>query len=546
MATKTKATKAAILADLIVPDLALFDFDSKNEPNADVLLNSLRSAGYSLQAAIGDFVDNSIDAEASLVVINLAVDKKTGLWAVEIADDGFGMQEDTLDEMMRLGSRNTHDVMRDLGAFGLGSDTAALGIGQNKHVITCHTPGQPLSSMWDLGVIREAKQFVKHLGVATEDEVALYRAAFAAANEEPPEVGTVVRITKCDRVGWKMLHAAVNNVRSYLASTYRRFIVPNGDLRIVLNGETVMPFDPLMRDNEKTLVMFDEPIEFHAELPDGTKKTEQINICAVHLPDMGGNEANEDAKITISTEGFYIQRNGREILAADTLGLFTRHSEYSRFRAEINLPGTLDADLGVSFLKSTGSLDMSQALKERIKQVVIPYLNQSRKQYKKSTPKAKDSVQHNGAEQHIKARSAFLRKPEATVEKRESPTKNNDSEKPGAQPRDVERMRSPRENAQRALADEAMFKAEHRGPHAPFYEGDLDGRRVIVTYNADHPAYERLILENRDNLSQVSAIDYLVWSLVAAELRNVDQKHFEFVERMRIDASFNLRQLLSA
>ena len=36
-----------------------------------------------------------------------------------------------------------------------------------------------------------------------------------------------------------------------------------------------------------------------------------------------------------------------------------------------------------------------------------------------------------------------------------------------------------------------MFKAEHRGPHAPFYEGDLDGRRVIVTYNADHPAYER-------------------------------------------------------
>ena len=110
MATKAKAAKAAMSADLIVPDLTLFDFDSKNEPNADVLLNSLRSAGYSLQAAIGDFVDNSIDAEASLVVINLAVDKKTGLWAVEIADNGFGMQEDTLDEMMRLGSR-THTTL---------------------------------------------------------------------------------------------------------------------------------------------------------------------------------------------------------------------------------------------------------------------------------------------------------------------------------------------------------------------------------------------------------------------------------------------------
>ena len=56
---------------------------------------------------------------------------------------------------------------------------------------------------------------------------------------------------------------------------------------------------------------------------------------------------------------------------------------------------------------------------------------------------------------------------------------------------------------------------------------------MAVTYNADHPAYERLILENRDNLGQVAAIDYLVWSLVAAELRNVDEKHWEFVERQR-------------
>jgi len=42
-------------------------------------------------------------------------------------------------------------------------------------------------------------------------------------------------------------------------------------------------------------------------------------------------------------------------------------------------------------------------------------------------------------------------------------------------------------------------------------------------YNADHPAYQRLILDNRDNRGQIAAMDYLVWSLVAAELRNVDE-----------------------
>jgi Histidine kinase-, DNA gyrase B-, and HSP90-like ATPase len=544
MAAKPKAPKGQQSLDLVVPDPAQFEFGSDNEPNAEVLLESLRSAGYSLAAAVGDFVDNSIDAEASTIIVNVGIDKATDMWIVEIADDGFGMPEPVLDQMMRLGSRGMHDLDRDLGAFGLGSDTAALGIGQNKHVITCHSAGNALSSMWDLGVIQQERRFVKHLGEATNDELTLYRAAFAAGKVDAPEIGTLVRITRCDRVGWKYLKPAIDSMRRYISQTYRRFIEPNGALTIVLNGDEVRPSDPLMRENPNTLVMFNEPVEFVVTQPDGSKFTEMLSICAVHLPDMGGEEANEDAKITISNEGLYIQRNGREILSADTLGLFTRHSEYSRFRAEINVPGTLDAELGVSFLKSTGNLELSQSLREKVKQIVVPYLNQSRRLYKKSTPKAKDNVQHEGAEQHIKARSAFLRKPEAEIEKRKARTsKDDDSER---DQKDSTRTRSPRENAQKALADEAIFTAAHRGPHAPFYEGDLDGRKVMVTYNADHPAYERLILENRDNLGQVAAIDYLVWSLVAAELRNVDKKHWEFVERMRIDASFNLRQLLSA
>lgn len=545
MATKPKARKAPASVDLIVPDPAQFEFGSSNEPNADILLESLRSAGYSLLAAVGDFVDNSIDAEASVIVINIGVDKSTDLWVLEIADDGFGMPEPVLDEMMRLGSRGVHDLDRDLGAFGLGSDTAALGIGRNKHVITSHKAGEELSSMWDLDVIRDERRFIKHLGVASKDEKALYRAAFVAGSLEPPAIGTVVRITKCDRVGWKYVKPAVDNVRRYLAQTYRRFIEPNGALTIIVNGEAVTPTDPLMRDHPNTLVMFNEPVEFQVTSPDGAKRTEVLSICAVHLPDLGGVEALQEAGITISNAGVYVQRNGREILSSATLGLFTRHSEYSRFRAEINVPGTLDAELGVSFLKSTGSLDPGQALKEKIKQIVVPYLNQSRRLYKKSTPKAKDNVPHEGAEQHIKARSPFLRKPEAEADKRSSQS-GKDKDRSGSEPTDTGRTRSPRESAQKALADEAIFRAEHRGAHAPFYEGDLEGRKVVVTYNADHPAYERLILDNRDNLGQVAAIDYLVWSLVSAELRNVDQKHWEFVERMRIDASFNLRQLLTA
>ena len=57
------------------------------------------------------------------------------------------------------------------------------------------------------------------------------------------------------------------------------------------------------------------------------------------------------------------------------------------------------------------------------------------------------------------------------------------------------------------------------GPTAPFYDASLIGRKVLVTYNGQHPFYERFVLENRDNRSVISAVDFLVYSLATAELR---------------------------
>ena len=62
MATKTRAR-----APQSDPSQAsLFTFDVGNEPNADILLNSLRSAGYTLEHVVADLVDNTIDAGATV------------------------------------------------------------------------------------------------------------------------------------------------------------------------------------------------------------------------------------------------------------------------------------------------------------------------------------------------------------------------------------------------------------------------------------------------------------------------------------------------
>lgn len=41
---------------------------------------------------------------------------------------------------------------------------------------------------------------------------------------------------------------------------------------------------------------------------------------------------------------------------------------------------------------------------------------------------------------------------------------------------------------------------------APFYEGTLIGQHIIVPYNSDHPAYQRLTLDNRDNCGQITGM----------------------------------------
>ncbi len=520
-------------------------FDQANEPNADILLSSLRSAGYGLESVIADLTDNSLDVDSTVIVVNIERDSRTNEWIVEVADNGSGMTLDVLDQMMRLGSRTEHDLATDLGAFGVGSDTAALAIGRHKHVVTTYEPGSWASSAWDLDVIVQQRRFLKHLGDATKEEMALFRAAFSRWNLETPETGTLVRITKCDRMGIKRLDPAIERLMKYLGQTYRRFLVPNGRVTMFLNGKQVGPIDPMWRTHEETQVLFEDRVDYTWTDDAGSDHTEQIGFYIVHLPDMGGQEANKNHGINLENAGFYVLRNGREIAAAQSFRMFQRHNEYSRFRAEINVPATLDAQLGLTFLKSTAEFHFSQSLRDKIREVVTPYRRISASLYKRSKKDADEKVPHEEAAKVIKSRAPFLRRPKTEVEKRAARTPTDDEDKPEREAQDPKHERTPKNEYQRALADVAEFEAKQLGLTAPFFEGSLRKRKVVVTYNADHPAYERLILENRDNRSQVTAIDFLVYSLVAAELRNVDDNNARFMEAMREDASFNLRQLLT-
>ena len=88
------------------------------------LVKSL-GANHTLESAIADLVDNSIDAGASRVSIRLLTSDDR-LTRVEVVDNGKGMDASAANAAMTIGHRRDYSD-GDLGHFGMGMKAASFG-----------------------------------------------------------------------------------------------------------------------------------------------------------------------------------------------------------------------------------------------------------------------------------------------------------------------------------------------------------------------------------------------------------------------------------
>lgn len=73
----------------------------QSTPYAPLLIESMRSLGYSFDTAIADLIDNSVSAKAKNIDILLDPSDDPQLI---IFDNGLGMDATTLEEALRFGS----------------------------------------------------------------------------------------------------------------------------------------------------------------------------------------------------------------------------------------------------------------------------------------------------------------------------------------------------------------------------------------------------------------------------------------------------------
>lgn len=92
-------------------------------PSARRLINSLRDLGYDFVKAAADVIDNSIQAGADKIEINMEFNGDHSWF--QVADNGKGMTENELNEAMRFGTEREYSP-NELGEFGLGLKTASI------------------------------------------------------------------------------------------------------------------------------------------------------------------------------------------------------------------------------------------------------------------------------------------------------------------------------------------------------------------------------------------------------------------------------------
>ena len=137
-------------------------------PNALRTLTGLTHQGYTPQTAIADIIDNSLAAGATLIDVRISP-QPNGKSVVQIADNGVGMDGDTLKRAMQIGS--SVDLARtSLSVYGMGLKAASMSFSRRFAVVSRALNEEPVVAIWDMDTQIE-KPWIVYFDTADENSL---------------------------------------------------------------------------------------------------------------------------------------------------------------------------------------------------------------------------------------------------------------------------------------------------------------------------------------------------------------------------------------
>lgn len=213
-------------------------------------LQSLRDSGYSLSAAIGEVVDNAIEANANHIRIRM--DESTNsrgkkhIHRLVFADDGFGMSEDVLHHYPVIGYSTRYMRTDTIGKFGVGAKLAALNFGRRLDVWSrTDANADWLHVHFDLDEALDAEK----RGLSVEIQPPLVEPVpDDLAEMFPAGTGTVVVWSNVDRLEQGRRAENFDDLRVEVEKELSRIfrVMINDGIQIEINDTRLLAHDPLM------------------------------------------------------------------------------------------------------------------------------------------------------------------------------------------------------------------------------------------------------------------------------------------------------------
>lgn len=318
-------------------------------PEARLLLMSLRSVGYTEEAAIADIVDNSISADAQRIDIKFDWNHRR----IIIVDDGFGMDADSLIKNMRIGSADPGEIRtsKDLGRFGMGMKTAAFSLGKRLTVITKANDGFA-NATWDLD---EVLKIGWQLIIQDDD-------ALSEFYEMLGKQGTIIIIDKLDRLidqtdmlkSKSKFFRILATTEKHVSLIFHRFIEED-NLKLTINGKNVDAWNPFVPDNRATQELAEEPVYSDDGL-------QEVTIQPYILPHKTKFATPDDYKLAGGPKGWnyhqgvYLYRNKRLIVYGTWFDFVRKEPAYNLARIRVDISSSSDELWNIDIKKSTASL----------------------------------------------------------------------------------------------------------------------------------------------------------------------------------------------
>jgi len=313
----------------------------ENTPSPDILMNSMRSIGYSFKTALADIIDNAISASASNIYVDSPINDSNLF--ISILDDGFGMNRDQLFNAMKYGSDRDNYSSTDLGRFGLGLKSASL---SQCRILTVASKVNGIISAfrWDLDFVAKTKKWdCLELDSNDIDKIPNIK---KLRNQEQ---GTIVVWQNFDGAYKKSgglireyLMDEIDEATRHLQLVFHRFINRKiKPLFIYVNNDKLIGFDPFLEDHPKT----DTKKQSELTVNDSTIKIQMFILP--HQNDLSNDDIEKLGGMDSlrSGQGFYIYRNDRLIIYGTWFKLSSasiNHELFKYGRIKVDIPNSLD------------------------------------------------------------------------------------------------------------------------------------------------------------------------------------------------------------